>query len=114
MNYVTHNEQPINAYATSKQGVINESYYFLTDVFGPQISRIDDITSALWEIEFDDGVIATIYDWDTGLTPFKNTQWNIGGYNWLSYSHVMDVINEYHIRFNQEDESIRETDRTTT
>lgn len=68
---------------TSLQGYIRASFRNLVHVFGrPQVGPHDydaDKITCCWELEFEDGVIATIYDWKTGETPLTEYDWHVGG-----------------------------------
>jgi len=74
---------------TTLQGYIACSYTHIVDVLGPpEAGSSDNKTTANWSIKFDDGIIATIYDWKvgtaylgkTGITPEQVLEWCVGGY----------------------------------
>ena len=76
------NTKDIKIDRSSYVGQIEISYFDLVSIFGePKQSR--EKTSAIWDIEFDDGIVASIYDWKPGKndTPETNTIWNIGGFH---------------------------------
>lgn len=83
------NNQSINTNGTSLQGYINCSYDDLVEALGyPLEEYFDDYKSdAEWWIGFDDGTVATIYNYkngknylgDQGLNLCDMTQWHIGG-----------------------------------
>tara|TARA_Y100000401_G_C8196591_1_gene161455 strand:+ start:104 stop:454 length:351 start_codon:yes stop_codon:yes gene_type:complete len=87
---------------TSLQGNVNCSYQDLVSIFGEQHSSGDDYkTSCEWGIEFDDGIIATIYDWkqnkiylgeDEGIHYTEVTNWNIGGNSWKSHFYIYMLL----------------------
>tara|TARA_R100000808_G_scaffold14980_1_gene35026 strand:- start:1231 stop:1533 length:303 start_codon:yes stop_codon:yes gene_type:complete len=87
MNYLTHNDKEINFMGTSYVGEIIVNYNKLVDVFGKSQSWDDYKTDAHWTIEFEDGEIATIYNWKNGVnylgkegsSTSKIKEWNIGG-----------------------------------
>lgn len=57
--------------------------------FGPPLEGSDDgKTTAEWDLEFEDGTVATIYDWKTGSTPEKLYNWHIGGHNQDVLKHI--------------------------
>ena len=71
---------------TCLQGQIVTTYDELVKVFGEPDFGPDDFSgdkiTCEWCLEFDDGediVVATIYDWKYGETPYHKTEWNIGG-----------------------------------
>jgi len=71
-----------NGSGTSRQGYLERtSYKELTELFGtPGASSDDGKCRVEWILEFKDGMIATIYDWQSRGTPLHdNLSWNIGG-----------------------------------
>jgi hypothetical protein len=88
MKFVTHNQSNINIGETCLQGYINVEYSTLKKLFGKPSAFGDGYkTDAEWYIQFEDGSVATIYNWKNGKnycgkegTPkTKITKWNIGG-----------------------------------
>jgi hypothetical protein len=87
---------------THLQGYVKCSYQDLVSIFGEQNSNGDDYkTSCEWAIKFDDGTIATIYDWkqnkiylgeDEGIHFSKVTNWNIGGNSWKSDFYINELL----------------------
>jgi hypothetical protein len=83
------NTPSIDVNMTHLQGYINCSYDDLVEAFGyPLEERFDDYKSdAEWQIEFDDGTVATIYNYkngknylgDQGYNVCDITQWHVGG-----------------------------------
>jgi len=74
-----------NTNGTSLRGYIQASYDQLVQVFGePDIGpddRNQDKVTCVWELQFGDGTVATIYDWKEGETPMGTYRWHIGGRN---------------------------------
>jgi len=74
---------------TFLQGYIETTYQRLVEVFGEPFTDYDsfDISDAEWAMEFDDGQIATIYNYKDGknylggrgLKVENITDWHIGG-----------------------------------
>ena len=91
MKYLTHNDTVIDARGTSLQGYLTTTYAELLAAFGPSSTEFDSSKSdAEWEIEFDDGTVACIYNWKNGVnycgpkhgTPVQEiTEWNVGARN---------------------------------
>lgn len=88
MKFVTHNQSNINIGGTCLQGYINVEYKTLKKLFGKPSAFGDDFkTDAEWYIQFEDGSVATIYNWKNGknycgkegIPKTKITEWNIGG-----------------------------------
>jgi hypothetical protein len=96
------NTNDIDTNGTHLQGYINCSYDDLTTALGyPLEDGFDDYKcDAEWNIKFDNGLVATIYNWkngknylgDQGLNLCDMTQWNIGGHNPEVVERVMDLI----------------------
>lgn len=66
---------------THLQGEIRTTYDKLVKVFGnPDYQGSDgDRVTCEWDIQFEDGTIATIYDWKEYETPLHLYNWHIGG-----------------------------------
>jgi hypothetical protein len=74
------NNDSTSVKGTSLKGYITTTYETLVNLLGPSLEGSDDgKTTAEWTLEFDDGTVATIYDWKTGSTPTNLHQWHIGG-----------------------------------
>lgn len=80
MNFRTHNDGPVNDSGTSLQGYVQATLLELTRVFGKPQGTSDHVTTE-WLIRFEDGTIATIYDWDRAEPPAPTEviDWHIGG-----------------------------------
>lgn len=73
---VTDNYMAANG--TSLQGYMTAYYHDLVERFGqPQAGG--DKTTVEWILEFEDGSVATIYDWKEYATPEGRYDWHIGG-----------------------------------
>mgnify|MGYP003344966131 CR=1 FL=1 len=64
---------------TGLQGYITTDYKTLVKKLGKPHITGGDKTTVEWQIKFENGVVATIYDWKYGKTPKGICQWNIGG-----------------------------------
>jgi hypothetical protein len=100
MNFKTHNDTDIDTNGTSYQGAIHESFEKLLEVFGAPLGASgDNKVDVEWEIEFGNGIVATIYNWkngpaslgENGTNPVEITDWHIGGKN----QHSMWEVEEY-------------------
>jgi major membrane immunogen (membrane-anchored lipoprotein) len=97
------NDKDINVNCTSLQGYINCTYDDLTATLGyPLEDGFDDYKSdAEWTIEFDDGTVATVYNYkngknylgDEGTDVCYIEQWHIGGRDETAVQKVQDLIN---------------------
>lgn len=70
------------------------SYDQLVDVFGaPHGPSEDGKTRFNWVLEFDDGTIATIYDYKMPLFDNdKRVYWHVGGHNRSAWYQVIDIF----------------------
>ena len=108
MNYITHNEDEISVNGTCGRGCIDCSYSKLTQVFGQPSNNYDNYKSdAEWHLEFEDGSIATIYNWKNGInycgpdegTPTELiTVWNVGGNGANATRLVLETLEGMHNR----------------
>ena len=66
------------ANGTHLQGYMQAYYHELVEVFGePEAGG--DKTTVEWCLTFEDGTVATIYDWKEHETPMGLHRWHIGG-----------------------------------
>jgi hypothetical protein len=88
MSFTTHNTAPIECEGgTWLQGVLTAKYQELVDLFGKPGESDGYKVDAEWRIRFEDGVIATVYNWKDGKnycgkdgTPTEQIEsWHIGG-----------------------------------
>jgi hypothetical protein len=78
---------------TSLQGKMSAYYHQLVEVFGEPDGG-GDKTTVEWCLEFEDGTIATIYDWKEYDTPTGRYDWHIGGKNKDAVYAVMDAFKQ--------------------
>jgi hypothetical protein len=88
-----------DANMTSLKGEVLITYAELTEIFGPpdygpNSADLDKVTCE-WCLQFEDGTIATIYDWRTWRTPVGEYEWHIGGYSMAAVDRVTDTIAMY-------------------
>ena len=88
-------------YGTCLQGQIYVTYEELVKVFGKEHSKGDGYkVQAEWVLKFEDGTIATIYDYKEGKNYCGNhgkskqhvTDWHIGGSHPLAEHHVLAAL----------------------
>ena len=89
---------------TSLQGYVNVDYATLVDVFGPEHSEGDAYkTDAEWELQFSNGVVATIYNYKdgknycgaAGLAKQHITDWHVGGKSKAAVTAVEQALRQY-------------------
>lgn len=75
---ITSNYRYTLSNGTSLQGYVTATYDELVAVFGKDGGSGDKVT-AEWVLQFDDGTVATIYDWKQYETPTGLYDWHVGG-----------------------------------
>ena len=88
-----------NINGTSLQGYVEATYSELVAVFGapsygPDDEDSDKVTCA-WELELENGIVATIYDWKEERTPRDNHRWHIGGYNPVAATLITSIFRDH-------------------
>jgi hypothetical protein len=82
-----------NVNGTSLQGYVKAYYHELVERFGePEYGG--DKTTVEWCLEFEDGTVATIYDWKEYDTPTGSYNWHIGGKSKEAVWAVTDAMKE--------------------
>jgi len=101
MNFKTHNDKAINAVGTSYQGRVIINYFALKRLFGKPHDGDQYKADAEWEIEFEDGVVATIYNYKNGISYLGRThgipksrivEWHVGGHTREAFERVNAII----------------------
>ena len=78
---------------TSLQGYMPAYLHQLIEVFGEPESG-GDKTTVEWCLSFEDGTVATIYDWKEYDTPTGLYHWHIGGKNNLAVDRVTKTFKQ--------------------
>lgn len=84
-----------NANMTSLKGEFPITYAELVEIFGvPDHGPNDqgDKVTCKWKLEFEDGTVATIYDWKMYSTPVDEYDWHIGGHSEAAVDRVIDYV----------------------
>jgi hypothetical protein len=68
-----------NIQGTHLQGYVNTTYADLVKLFGQPTFTDGDKTNSEWGLKFEDGTVATIYDYKMPMTPVDEYEWHIGG-----------------------------------
>lgn len=88
---------------TSYIDAVDVSYDSLVKIFGEPHRLCGDKVKAEWVLKFDDGTIATIYDWKEYDTPLEDIrEWHIGGYYREAARRVLEVIEANDALFEEE------------
>jgi hypothetical protein len=82
-----------DANRTCLQGSVPAYYHELVAVFGEPDGG-GDKTTVEWCLEFEDGTVATIYDWKEYETPMGLYHWHIGGHNKRAVHAVISTLKE--------------------
>lgn len=98
MNFQTHHDTEIDINGTSLQGCVIVGYDVLNAIFGEPTIGDGYKTDAEWYLRFENGLVATIYNWKNGpnylgadgQSVHQITEWNIGGHN----HRVAELINQ--------------------
>ena len=98
MKFITHNDEHVNINGTHLQGYIKADYSKLRGMLGE--SHSDGYkTDWSWDIEFEDGTVATIYNWKNGpnygavgVTPDMVKKWHVGGHNSRAVEKVKKIL----------------------
>ena len=76
---------------TYLQGHLHVTYDELVAEFGEPTHVDDGKTQVEWAMKFEDGVVATIYDWKTYDMP-ATTHWHVGGFTKDAHFHVVKAL----------------------
>ena len=100
MNYWTTDFNVFECNGTHLQGYITADYFKLVKLFGEPGCGDDYKTDAEWSVKFDDGTIATIYNWKNGknycgsdgqaVESIRN--WNVGGFNSNAVARIKELL----------------------
>ena len=103
MLYKTHNEtDDIDIDFTSLKGSIKTSYNNILNKLGPSQKDFDNFkVDAEWTIKWEDGEIATLYNWKNGRNYCGDygdrlediMDWNIGGFNYDVVGRLHNILN---------------------
>ena len=81
-SYVTHNESEDiieETVGTWRVGLVGATYADLVMAFGEPMESDDISTNFEWCIKFDDGTVATVYDYNMLTPSFVAMDWHVGG-----------------------------------
>ena len=99
MEFTTHNDINIDVTGTHLQGYIQADYEKLVKRFGKPLEG-DYKTDWEWELQFENGSIATIYNWkngpnycgETGLHHDQIFEWHVGGFDQRALEQVVYAL----------------------
>ena len=94
MNFV--NSESVDLGGTSLQGYVVTTFKKLVYTFGAptygEESSGDGKVSCEWVLRFEDGTVATIYDYKEDSTPMGEYSWHIGGTSIESVNRVLECV----------------------
>lgn len=86
--YQTHRDRAIETAGTSYQGDLLVPYQTLVTILGAPLPGDGYKVDAEWHIRFEDGAVATIYNWKNGPNYLGEDarldwvdEWNVGGHD---------------------------------
>lgn len=96
MNFTTH----VNASGTWLQDTFIADYAALVRAFGEAEQGDQLKTDAEWNLRFEDGTLATIYNWkdghaycgEDGIPTDQITEWHLGGDNTRAVDYVKSIL----------------------
>ena len=84
------------ANGTSGQGSITATLRTLLKIFGQPNGQPSDKTTVEWVLQFENGTIATVYDWkryELGTPEMdERTDWEVGGFDNDAYEQVRRAV----------------------
>lgn len=92
---VPDDDRSVDLNGSHLQGYVETTFAKLEKVFGPSQGE-GDKTTQNWVLEFEDGTIATIYDWKTYSTPKGRFEWHVGGFDKKAVELVEQAIQGSH------------------
>ena len=101
MKFETHNETTVLSGGTCLQGYITIGFDKLVAVFGEPCAERGYKVDWEWEIEFEDGTVATVYNWkigpnycgEQGLNQYEIKEWHVGGRSRTAVNLVENALN---------------------
>jgi hypothetical protein len=85
-----------NINMTGLKGEFPITFAELCEIFGrPDVGPNDrdmDKVTCEWKLKFDDGTVASIYDYRVGYTPMGEYEWHIGGHDNIVVHRIVEMI----------------------
>lgn len=83
-----------NVHGTSKKLTIKASYSKLVDLFGEPDRPFAEGEHARvsWNVEFSDGYVLSIYDWNESVPVYEVTSWNVAARTFMAAGRIYDIL----------------------
>lgn len=94
-------EKDANINMTSFKGYVISNFSELTAVFGQPDDGPDadcDKVTCCWRLQFEDGEVASIYDWKERHTPYQRYDWHIGGHSEVVVERIQSILDEHRMQ----------------
>jgi hypothetical protein len=82
---------------TTLCGYVETTYDNIVKHLGEPVRTNGSKTNAEWFIEFEDGPVASIYDWKTNVCPKGVYRWHIGGHKMLVVERIATILDSPYI-----------------
>jgi hypothetical protein len=83
----------IELHGTSKKVTINATFSGLLELFGEPLKVEDgDHVRYHWPVQFSDGGIMDVYDWNDDRRIEDVTDWNVGGKDFMTAGRIYDIL----------------------
>jgi hypothetical protein len=103
----------LKANGTSLKGKVETTFDRLEEAFGEPIypDSFDQKVICEWVLEFEDGLIATIYCWKVKSVPLGEYDWHIGGHSERVVDYVKNILLMKRVEYTlNEDEQVQLAD----
>lgn len=92
MNTFTTNVSASRTSGSCLQGYIETTYDNIVEHLGEPTRTFGHKTNAEWAVEFDDGLVASLYDWKLNNLPTGLYRWHVGGHNDVVVSRLASIL----------------------
>lgn len=96
MKFQSHNDQPVDINFAGLQGYLQATRAELISIFGAaRTTGLDDNVNCEWDILFEDGRVATIYNWRKPVPDLHDAHnWSLGGHTRADAQRVHDAYRQ--------------------
>lgn len=90
VTYTVDND--IEIHNTSLKCKVKATYARLLELFGEPVQVKSDHSRVEWRVEFSDGEILCVYDWNESVPLEEVTVWHVAGHNFMAASRIYDIL----------------------